>query len=132
MREIKFRAWDVENEMMCTVYHFQWMDIAKDEVFVDCIPDLEVRGTKIRRVLRVSKNPVMQFTGLLDKNGKEIYEGDIVKWVSIHGQTKRKHIDKIVWESDAACFMLRPWIHEPYAAVMEVIGNIYENPELLK
>lgn len=76
---------------------------------------------------------VGQFTGLFDKNGKEIYEGDIIKGFDITIE---------VWYSeDKACFMAE--MKEPQndmvdilggydTARMEIIGNIYDNPELIK
>ena len=85
---------------------------------------------------------VGQFTGLLDKNGKEIYEGDII---TVNGQYPRV----VLW--DKMCWALMPteYYHDKMFWVMnlqhpgpdwwdlfsnefEVIGNIYDNPELLK
>lgn len=69
---------------------------------------------------------IQQFTNLLDKNGKEIWEGDIVEWVENFGGSDRIHriqveiprIYRTIWDDPGLIF--------------EVIGNIYENPELLK
>lgn len=80
------------------------------------------------------ENILMQYTGLKDKNGKEIYEGDIVKY--------ENEISEVVWGDYDFCFgwyfftknqylwetngLSNPWDET------EVIGNIYKNPELLK
>ena len=67
----------------------------------------------------------MQFTGLHDKNGKEIYEGDIIAFRNEKGEITLK--GEIYWESRNAKFS----DFSPKNQV-EVIGNIYENPELLE
>jgi len=74
---------------------------------------------------------IMQFTGLLDKNGTEIYEGDILEYISAN---MIRHRDSIIYgEIDRAGFQVNsPFINIYYKQAIEVIGNIYENPELLK
>ena len=77
-----------------------------------------------------------QCTGLKDKNGKLIYEGDYIK------NLKTNTIYKVFWKDKATCFMLKSTIFggvvstymmfEEYPNDLEVIGNIYENTELLE
>jgi uncharacterized phage protein (TIGR01671 family) len=90
----------------------------------------------------------MQYTGLKDKNGKEIYEGDILRY-NYHQDEKNDIADidflgEVVydtgkistgWENDEinyVGFLLKGGEPFPSVADIEVIGNIYENPELLK
>ena len=79
-----------------------------------------------------------QFTGLKDKNGKEIYEGDICKWVD---ENDEDHISHVVWGGEYPAFDLfdaegksYDWEYNIFSSDPEikVIGNIYESPELLK
>src|SRR5690554_736873 len=78
---------------------------------------------------------LMEFTGLKDKNGKEIYEGDIVRF---HYKTGVYKIGIVVWNDlfgswdiDCSDFVSYKSLKQ-YKSVSEVIGNIYENPELLE
>lgn len=77
---------------------------------------------------------IQQFTGLLDKQSKEIYEGDIVKerWNKIV-EVKFDEIDLADYEDCYAGFGFTLQTHsiEDYKKSVEVIGNIFENPELL-
>jgi hypothetical protein len=72
-----------------------------------------------------------QYTGVKDKNNVEIYDGDIVEW-------KENFIGKIYWSTEDTAFLFRSnagagaFINEFYMSHFEVIGNIFENPELLK
>ncbi len=120
-RPIKFRAWDKNRKQMGTVT--QWT--INGAVYYSPSPD------KADQLLTAIESELMQFTGLLDKNDKEIYEADWLK-----DQIGRLH--KIVWsEREArfqALFFETEWQprHIVDVKVMEVIGNIYENPELIK
>ena len=111
MREIKFRAWDdVEKRM----YY------GNTEQFDDML------GFRFQH-FETDKPVYMQYTGLKDKNGREIYEGDILKCELYFGAVE--------WIEDWAMFAINNDRLESlilWASVSEIIGNIYENPELLK
>ncbi len=117
MREIKFRAWDKRNNKWI---HPDLFYISNNAFYPD-FRDLE-DGISLFDY----EYELMQFTGLYDKNGKEIYEGDIILFNNF-GDT----LDKVVYSP--GCFhtsgggYLLDEIRE-----IEVIGNIYENPELLE
>jgi hypothetical protein len=115
-REIKFRAWDEVSEKM-----LNWNDFL----------DTNMKNTFIAP--ESTGLILMQYTGLHDKNGKEIYEGDIVKYRDSRGQ----HIEKVIF--DKGCFYAgMHWGSSTRVApklintrITEVIGNVYDNPELL-
>ena len=100
-----------------------WTEVGEDDGYLYFIQHTDILSTQVER------ESVGQFTGLIDKNGKEIYEGDIVECVD-----ETKH--KIIWSDYYACFCLsdRPYIglNEQDMENYEVISNIYENPELLE
>lgn len=77
-----------------------------------------------------------QYTGIDDKNGVKVFEGDLLKFDWIHGE---KYIGEVVWDSEYACFDILPHFKDinTYFGVMgsneyEVIGNKFDNPELLE
>lgn len=86
-------------------------------------------------MFQVIPETVGQFTGLLDKNGKEIYEGDICLINDI--QFDEEESFAIEWEGEMATFVLSSktitvTFDVVYARQLEIIGNIHDNPELLE
>jgi uncharacterized phage protein (TIGR01671 family) len=113
MREIKFRAWDNQNQKMINnAYYIRGFHILS-----------HIEGDFI----------LMQYTGLKDKNGKEIYEGDICK---TYGHDDGFLIDQVIFEDGSFLFTnplkLSVELRGFKKDYIEVIGNIHENPELIK
>ena len=126
MRELKFRAWNGSkmryevsiNDGQAVRKGYQWFNKGND----------------------IYESKPMQFTGLLDKNGVEIYDGDIV-FDQVKGFDKRKSVIQL--DSVNPCFVLKR-IDNKYSfndyeydfshcglMTIEVIGNIHENKELI-
>ncbi len=128
MREYKFRAWDSWWDEM---YYF---DFAKN---IEATPDDELKGLWILHeegsVYAIqNKIKIMQYTGLKDKNGKEIYEGDLVQ---VLDYTSWEGLYKVVWDEEGLMYVLEDaYGDKEKMCEFEhylVRGNIYENPELL-
>lgn len=122
MRPIKFRAWDKDEKKMIIP--------KKSDVWHPVIRMLDGKNFVDRKN---SKNwELMQFTGLHDKNGKEIYEGDIVKSSMPYNDTTIDKIDVVEWNDEVCSFELTKGVRTFFKGLIhEVIGNIWENPELL-
>ena len=136
MREIKFRAWD-GNQMHDSPYFFEanfHSDSPRPYRFYEDWIALEDG--------RNNPCEIMQFTGLKDKNGKEIYEGDIVKDLGYFERlTEEQAMDSgIAMIKYHQCGFIAHYKGIELFSVeyidfddrFEIIGNIYENPELIK
>lgn len=133
MREIKFRAWVSDK----AGYNKQGMYCGVENAY-DTLGQMgdgkggfkDYSWQSFEEVISDAKKGdlvLMQFTGLLDKNGKEIYEGDVVmKTVKDNGHAPIKM--PVRWNQILAGFDINGKSGHEY----EIIGNIYENPELLK
>lgn len=141
MRTIKFRAWDKQTKKMVPLWGITWKawdrHIDGGGTINDVIIDLA--GTISRFEHEVV---LMQFTGLTDKNGKEIYEGDILRKEYLNGI--RLYVVKYgIGYMDCKCYSYMGIFLEVSGkqiedtdipgtvADCEIIGNIYENKELL-
>ena len=145
-REIKFRAWIKKSYGVLSGfmnYDPVWQDIKSvrvDTKNIHTSTEVEIVKQSIAKVNDIFKpeHKLMQYTGLKDKNGKEIYEGDIIRF--------GEYVNKVCffnggfyWGNAMVHVIINPLPkvsleHKTIAPVepAEIIGNIYENPELLK
>ena len=75
---------------------------------------------------------LMQYTGLKDKNGVEIYESDLIKFYINFGYGEQEVVALVVWDENGFKFKSGAGIDYAKSGVGEVIGNKYSNPELLE
>lgn len=133
MREIKFRAWDKKAKKFIPTRNIVWNDNGLVGINM---------GFSRKEKRFIGNIKIMQYTGLKDKNGKDIYEGDLIK--DDEGEIEEVKPPEI-FECDAFkvygykfCSghfidargektLERFYSHQP-----EIIGNIYENPDLIK
>lgn len=116
-RPLKFRAWDKTKKIM----HQPAWSFEK--------PDNGAVIQKIHPHGSFSFDEIMQFTGLLDKAGKEIYEGDVIKY-------SNGKLGVVVWMSEQDGFDMTGWVTTgSYFNCTDfsgfIIGNLFENPELI-
>lgn len=126
MREIKFRAWDTKEKKW--LYGYDYPELGGFSLKGECIL-LGEFGSDMPLERFLNDVEIMQFTGLKDRDGKEIYEGDIV-----HQSGYMKGFNHQVVFYDSRFCLVYDGIHTDHIFTpnVEVIGNIYENKELLK
>lgn len=111
MREIKFRAWGKNSHEFLRDYRN-----GKDV--------LGFTVKELQNIEDIDSWELTQFTGMLDRDGDEIYEGDIIETQPAYGYRVRR---PIIWNNSSGRFNGQSFTHP-----IKVIGNIYENKELLK
>ena len=126
MRELKFRVWDNKNKKFLPESHFAILGSGKVIVTLSGYYEHFTNKTQDDYV-------VQQYTGLQDSKGNDIYEGDILKATSDQYDNEN-FVGKVIF--DEGCFLT--WINKNDIREVwsgddiEVIGNIFENKELLK
>lgn len=143
MRELKFRAWDnlekdylneedIAIDNLGNIFIFERYDNNDSDLwYTRLLPDLENK-----------RHVVEQYTGLKDKNGTEIYEGDIVEVKHSDWTEPTIHVVKWCGDEKYPAFNLKPELDETVNNLalvaqsdffsVKVVGNIHENPELLE
>lgn len=123
MREILFRGKRIDNG--------EWIlgGYAKCNNRHYILPDIDlIRGEWVFKNIEVIPETVGQYTGLTDKNGKKIFEGDIVK--------NSRDVGLLYYKEKNSAFTVKGWEYGYWLwhdkEDIEVIGNIYDNPELLQ
>lgn len=139
-REIKFRAWDINNRVMLHSSEGEppndasvgFLLVIQNGVLYWDIPDMGYYGGG-EWTRKQGQFEIMQYTGLKDKDGTQIYEGDILS-IQEAGELQEVSRGDVEWvdtfwyvngEHDALCDLNQ-------AYYLEIIGNIHDNPELLQ
>ena len=112
MRQRKYRVWNPKAKIM-----IEW-DIVKNMMAELLLTESEV-------------NVPLEFTGLLDKSGAEIYESDVFSYDGCSGYVEYKGCSfRVRWIKNPMGFNDSLSVHVRYG--LKIVGNLYENPELLK
>ena len=131
---MKFRAWNKESKCMIVDSPISMASIMRDYIR---------KAYNINQELIGKEYIIMQFTGLSDKNGIEIYEGDVISmdiWNGGDNIEEESETDVffgvVEWDNTRACYIISgdeiQLMDDEDYITLEIFGNIYENPNLLK
>lgn len=117
-----FRAWNKENKKMIDVDILNWNN-----------GEIDFIGDGITFILKAKDIKLMQSTGLTDKNGKEIFEGDVVKMAkNVYSEPTYYEVVRHrggAYRLESKQYGCELWLRHTDC---EIAGNIYENPELVE
>jgi uncharacterized phage protein (TIGR01671 family) len=149
MREIKFRAWITDSHNESEMFYLDHAGLRKFDFEAGYVLSFSVDGYGFFYAHecyenRINKHELMQYTGLKDKNGKEIYEGDILglDCIMVDDYTGKDSVLTqklpVVWDNKRVGFTVFDpssvtkgyWGYIPNTNAY-VLGNKYENPDLL-
>lgn len=126
-REIKFKVWDKEEKEMHGPHEIEYINFCDEFVTLKIVGFIEFEDTEL-----------LQYTGINDEENKEIYEGDIIEGGYLNPLSNKFMSKKYIVVYDKGSFVGKLIGHTPYGDTWlhfikgKVIGNIYENPELLE
>jgi uncharacterized phage protein (TIGR01671 family) len=126
MREIKFRVWSKDRKMF-----------VMDGMSVEDIQEDATHSVHLPMLIKQEECVWQQYTGLKDKNGKEIYEGDLINfsWQAGHKEFYECKNQEVFYNNECASFVFGKdeicMLDRVVYDTLEVVGNVFENPELL-
>lgn len=143
MREIIFKAKRIDKVELVEGYLFD-DGFENGRIFVGGLVIEEYKGTACDEwditginFYEVDQSTICQYTGLTDKNGRKIWENDIVRRTDLH-LTEQPSVGIIEYDAENTAFVIH-WIDVvnysptyPWKDKIEVIGNVFDNPELLE